>query len=222
MDIFEAMECRHAVRRYIDKPIENEKVDCLNALIDECNKEGNLNLKLCVNEREGFSGYMARYGSFSGVKNYIIVQGKQDDTFSERAGYYAQKVVLQAQILGLNSCWAALTYNKSIVKREKQVGNKVIAVIALGYGEYDGIKHTSKSVFEVSDAQNPPEWYEKGLKYALLAPTALNQQKFKFRLYDNNAVECLAQVGFYTKLDSGIVKCQFELGAGKENFIWKK
>ena len=55
---------------------------------------------------------------------------------------------------------------------------------------------------------------------ALLAPTAINQQKFKFSLHDGNKVSVKAGLGFYSKVDLGIVKYHFEIGAGVKNFEW--
>ena len=53
-----------------------------------------------------------------------------------------------------------------------------------------------------------------GVDDAVLAPTAVNQQKFKFRLLDNGKVKASAGLGFFSKVDLGIVKCHFEIGAG--------
>ena len=54
----------------------------------------------------------------------------------------------------------------------------------------------------------------------MLAPTAMNQQKFVFYLSGKNTVTARAGAGFYTKIDLGIVKYHFEIGAGHENFNW--
>lgn len=62
--------------------------------------------------------------------------------------------------------------------------------------------------------------YKKGIEFALLAPTAMNQQKFSFELTKENKVKAEAKKGFYTKVDLGIAKYNFELGAEKENFEW--
>lgn len=64
-----------------------------------------------------------------------------------------------------------------------------------------------------------PEWFQKGVEAALLAPTAMNQQKFMFSL-SGKTVSAKAGMGFYSKIDLGIVKYHFEIGAGKENFNW--
>ena len=65
-----------------------------------------------------------------------------------------------------------------------------------------------------------PDWFRKGMEAAQLAPTAVNQQKFLFTLSDGNTVTAKAIGGFYDKVDLGIVKYHFEIGAGKENFSW--
>ena len=64
-----------------------------------------------------------------------------------------------------------------------------------------------------------PDWFRKGVEAALLAPTAMNQQKFKFTLR-GDTVAAKAGMGFYTKVDLGIVKYHFELGAGTDRFRW--
>lgn len=49
----------------------------------------------------------------------------------------------------------------------------------------------------------------------------MNQQKFKFTLIDKNTVKATAGTAFYSKIDLGIAKFHFEIGAGEENFQWQ-
>ena len=65
-----------------------------------------------------------------------------------------------------------------------------------------------------------PDWFRRGVEAALLAPTAVNQQNFTFSLEGENRVRAKAGWGYFTKVDLGIVKLHFEIGAGKENFEW--
>lgn len=220
MELLELMKNRHSVRSYTDKKIEGEVKENLEAFIQQCNREGDLHMQLIVDEPECFSTMMAHYGKFSNVKNYIAVVGKKSADLDERCGYYGEKVVLHAQGLGLNTCWVALTFSKSKAVFKVDGGEKLCLVIALGYGETAGVSHKSKSVQDVSDAHEMPQWFKKGVEAALLAPTAMNQQKFTFHL-DGNEVHAKAGLGFYSKIDLGIVKYHFEAIAGKENFTWK-
>ena len=177
-------------------------------------------MQLVLNEPNAFDGFMAHYGKFSGVKNYIAIIGNKTDNLEEKCGYYGEKVVLYAQTLGLNTCWVAMTYSK--VKSAFQIdkGEKLCLVISIGYGKTQGVPHKSKQKESVMKVTNtPPAWFENGINAALLAPTATNQQKFIFSL-NGNRVSAKAGIGFYSKIDLGIVKYHFEVGAGTDNFSW--
>lgn len=212
--MIEAIQIRHSVRQYLSKSVEEEKRAVLNELVKNANEEACLNIKVCYDEPAAFDTFMAHYGKFSGVCNYVVLLGEKNK--EEQVGYYGEKFVLTAQKLGLNSCWVALTYGKGIVKRIKNKGEKLYCVIAFGYGKTCGIQHKSKSANEVSNlSDDTPEWFTKGVESSLLAPTAMNQQKFKF-LYKNGKVKATAGKGFYTKIDLGIAKLHFEIGAGEK------
>lgn len=226
MTLLEAIDARHSVRRYISRPLEREVVDCLRAKIDECNSKGNLHIQLVLNERKGFSGMLA-YGSFSGVENYIVMAGRRADDLDERVGYYGEQIVLLAQQLGLGTCWAGLSYRKVKGAYALDSEEKVACMISLGYPDDAGRKHKCKSVEDVSNASvSTPEWFEQGVRAALKAPTAVNQQKFyieyagvKDGRHSVRARRLFSVVG-YTSMDLGIVKLHFEIGAGKDNFEW--
>ena len=226
MTLLEAIDARHSVRRYISRPLEREVVDCLRAKIDECNSKGNLHIQLVLNERKGFSGMLA-YGSFSGVENYIVMAGRRAADLDERVGYFGEQIVLLARQLGLGTCWAGLSYRKVKGTYMLDSEEKVACMISLGYPDDTGRKHKCKSVEDVSNVGvSTPEWFEKGVRAALKAPTAVNQQKFFFEyvgMKDGRhcvrARRLFSMVG-YTSMDLGIVKLHFEIGAGKDNFDW--
>lgn len=220
MNCTEAMKERHSVRQYINQPISTEAVSALQAEIDVCNRESGLHIQLVTNEPKAFDGFMAHYGKFSGVTNYIALIGKKGSRLDETCGYYGERLVLKAQELGLNTCWVAMTYSKIKTAFTVGPGEKLCVVIALGYGKNQGIPHKSKAISEVAKVEGKmPDWFKNGIEAALLAPTAMNQQKFMFAL-NGNIVSVKAGMGFYTKLDLGIVKYHFEVGAGKDNFEW--
>lgn len=220
MDLMEAMKQRHAVRSYESKKIEGVVRTELETFLQQCNQESGLHMQLVLNEPKAFSGLLAHYGNFSGVENYIALVGRKSASLDEACGYYGEKVVLRAQQLGLNTCWVALTYRKIKTAFQVRKGEKLCLVIALGYGTTQGVPHKSKSPAAVTHAVDPvPAWFQSGIAAALLAPTALNQQKFLFLLH-GNTVFAKAGRGTCTKVDLGIAKYHFELGAGTENFVW--
>ena len=220
MSIMEAMKQRHSVRQYTDQPIDEEVLKTLQMEIETCNQESGLSIQLVTNEPKAFDSFMAHYGKFSGVTNYIALVGKKSNMLDELCGYYGERLVLKAQQLGLNTCWVALTYKKIPGAFTVNKGEKLTVVIALGYGKTQGTAHKSKSMEAVSNiTPDSPEWFKKGVETALLAPTAMNQQKFSLS-YADRKVSARAGAGLYAKMDLGIVKYHFELGAGKTNFEW--
>lgn len=221
MELMEAIKARHSVRQYTDKPISQELFNALEKEIDACNKEGDLHIQLVTNEPKAFDSFMAHYGKFSGVTHYIALIGQKSTDLEERCGYFGERIVLKAQQLGLNTCWVAMTYKKIPGAFKVEKGEKLAVVISLGYGKTQGAEHTSKIAVQVSNvSEKTPAWFKAGVEAALLAPTAMNQQKFTL-IYENGKVSAKAGNGFYTKLDLGIIKYHFELGAGRENFDWK-
>lgn len=218
MNIIEAINNRHSVRRYTNKKIDENIKNELLETINECNREGNLNIQLCTDEPKAFDSFMAHYGKFNNVRNYIAIVGKKGTDFHEKCGYYGEKIVIKAAQLGLNTCWVALTFSKGNTMCKIGAGEKLCCVIALGYGETQGVPHKSKPIEQLCKVNGDmPDWFKRGMEAAALAPTAMNQQKFFISL-DGNKVNAKALTGFYSKLDLGIVKYHFEVGAGKENF----
>ena len=234
MTLFEAIEARHSVRRYTDEPIPEEVLATLRNKVWEINKEAGLHVQLVTDEAKAFGGFKSTsgvfsYGAFTGVRNYFVMAGKKGIDLDEKIGYYGEQLVLLAQTLGLNTCWVGLSYSKIPGTYELADDEKIGCFISLGYGQTQGKAHKSKPAREISNASDlTPKWFNRGVEAALLAPTAVNQQKFfieylGFKDY-NRVPSVMAKPVFsmvgYSKIDLGIVKLHFEIGAGRENFEW--
>ena len=252
MTVQEAIQARHSVRAYKELPLADEAVRVLVDKITELNQKGRLHMQLILNEPKAFHGTLAKYGKFRHVNNYIVMAGKKAasqreesktsldspereqartkfkaDDLDERVGYYGEQLVLLAQTLGLNTCWVGLSYSKVPGTYVLDEGEKIACFIAIGYGETQGVGHKIKTVKQVSNVSDiTPLWFKKGVEAALLAPTAVNHQKFSFEYVgtSNNHHQVRAKKGFsmigYTKMDLGIAKYHFEIGAGEVNFEW--
>ena len=221
MNLKESIEKRHSVRQYTDKKIEGEIEKDLQAEIENCNKESGLDIQLCLNEEKAWNeGIFTKITRFKNVKNYITIIGKKSEDLDEKIGYYGEKIVLKATQLGLNTCWAASGYKKSKIPVQKG-DNEKLFVIAIGYGVNNGNPRKTKPIEKLGNVnKDSPQWFINGLKSVQLAPTARNQQKFKFIL-SGNLVEAKALFGFFTKIDLGIAKYHFEIGANSKDWAWK-
>ena len=180
MDIADAVRERHSVRRYTDQPIEPDLRAILREEIERCNAEGNLPMTLVCDEPEAFDSTLAHCGRIMGVRNYLIIAGVPANDLEERAGYYGERVVLLAQQLGLRTCWVGIMFKRRFVRKMLASNEKLVLVVAIGYGETDE-----------QDADGKP------------------------------LVEAVSKGGAYAKLDLGIVRLHFEIGAGLDNFAWK-
>ena len=215
MTTLEAINARHSVRAYKETPIADGIRRQLNDCAEECSRESGLHIFIRYDDPNGFDSRLAHYGSFRNVRNYIVLAGKKDSDFEYRCGYFGEKLVLFAQQLGLNTCWAALTFNKKKVRELIPDGETLCMVIALGYGETQGKARRSKVPEDVTESGTDEDWFVKGIDAALKAPTAVNQQKFAFSIRDGEPFIRVKGIGSCTKVDLGIAACHFELVSGK-------
>ena len=227
MTLLEAIQARHSVRAYTGQPLTDADAQALQEKIDEVNRVGRLHIQLIRNEPKAFLGPFARYGKFRNVTDYLVMAGVKADDLDERIGYYGEQLVLLAQTLGINTCWVGLSYTKIPNTYVLNDGEVIQAYISIGYGETQGVSHKIKRIEQVSNvSDSTPDWFRRGVEAALLAPTAINQQKFSFEYLGmtDGHHRVRAKKGFslvgYTHMDLGIAKYHFEIAAGKENFEW--
>ena len=219
MDLKEAMQKRHMVRKYIDKSLPDDLINRINERISMNNEKHKLSMKLMINNNKGVNSIMKLIMA-KGVNNFIILAGDNSENLDERLGYSGADIMLYAQTLGLNTWWVGGTFNRSVSQYVEN--KKVTGIIAIGYGESQGKPHKSKMVEDVSKYNGTviPSWFISGVDGALLAPTALNKQDFMI-IGDGTKVKIECDNGIFTGSNVGLIKYHFELGAGKENFEWE-
>lgn len=216
LSIQEAVNQRHSIRSYTSDPIPQKVADDLQATINQCNDISGLNIQLMLEEPKAFGSIIFTYGMFKGVRNYLVLAGPEDENLDYKLGYYGAQVMLRAKQLGLDSCWVGGTYHKVTSLFALRPGDKVRSVIALGYGNGKPVNHRIRKPEEVADlTADTPAWFTKGVDCALKAPTAINQQKFHFALVDGKVHQTTGW-GSFNKMDLGIVRYFFEIGAEQE------
>ena len=216
MSEIDAIKNRHSVRNYGGTKIEESKVEKIKAKIEELNKEGNLHLQFMEDAGKTYNKLFNKVAGLGSAPSVIACVGTDDETLEQRVGYFGEKLVLFIQELGLNTCWAG-TFNQKNIGAEVIDNEKLVISIAVGYGKDKGKPHKSKSPEQVIEAKGDrPYWFNKGVDMALLAPTAINQQKFVIRLNEDESVDFVDKGGIFSQVDLGIVMCHFEIGAEKE------
>jgi len=222
MTLLQAINERRSIRKYQGKPISEEDKKILNEKISEINELTGMKIQLIVNRPEAFNSLLAHYGGFENAANYIALVGKKSPDLDEKCGYYGEQIVLLAQQIGLATCWIGGTFNKKAAFYECGDDEKLCLIISIGYTDEEGHVHNSKSYDQVTkNSENAPDWFRKGVEAALLAPTAMNQQKFTLSFTADEKVIAKAGIGPFAKVDLGIVKLHFEIGSGKDHSVWQ-
>lgn len=228
MTLKEAMYERHSVRDYTDEPLSQDIIDKLEDKIDRMTWGDRLNIQLVTNEPTAFKGWNS-YGRFHGVRNYVVMSGLRYEDLDFNIGYYGEELVLYAQTLGLNTCWVGMTYKNERDKYFLRKDDKVRCVIAIGYGKTQGKRRKSKTVEQVSNASDKtPDWFRSCVEAALLAPTAMNQQRFYFEYRGieeetgRHVVSGRSRFSLYgySQIDLGIAKKHFEVANEPGFYCW--
>lgn len=231
MTLMEALRSRHSVRRYTPQPLDDAARQMLEDEIAQCNAESGLHIQLVTDEPTAFKG-LASYGKFCGVCHYLVMAAPKDKRADERVGYYGERLVLRARQWGLCSCWVGLTYRKVPRAFTLNEGERVACVITLGYADDQGVQHKLRTAETIApDYAAAPQWYRQGVDAALLAPSAVNQQKYRFALIGGDGPLPVVRIRRgrslvgYTRMDMGIAKLHFEMGVnegpwGAHTFVW--
>lgn len=218
MNKLEAIQKRHSVRNYLDRPIEKELVEKLKKEIEICNREASLHFQLVTENADAFKSMIPAFGRFKGVRNYIAMVGEKSKQTQEKCGYYGAKLAILAQTLGLNTCFVTGSYKQSGCKVELEAGESILGVIAIGYGVTQGKAHKSKDLEKLGAGES--HWFRSGLMAAALAPTGMNRQNFFLEQTGEKVIAKPNDDKDITRMDLGIVKYHFEIGAGKDRTVW--
>jgi hypothetical protein len=226
MNYTKAIEKRSSRRTYTDKPIDKSCIEHLNNLITLCNNESDLNLQLHVNDDNALIGLKMSYGLFKNVQNYIALVGKKDDkNLLEKLGYYGEKIVLEATLLDLGTCWVGGTYDKKTCKCEVAENETLIGIITIGHVPDDRTwkekmiySLTHRRTKEIKDMlfsdTEIPSWMLEAMIAVQRAPSAVNMQPVRFEYKNGQVRATILRNKGYELIDLGIAKLHFEIGSG--------
>ncbi|WP_154056161.1 nitroreductase family protein [Bifidobacterium bifidum] len=229
MNIVEAMERRHAVRDFSDRPIDDDTLRALNEAVDAANADGGLDVQLVQDDTDAFGGCPTHYGRFKNVRYCIALIGSDDEDpaqLDRKVGYYGERLALTATQLGMDSSWVVLheTHDHNGRWRLGE-GERMPAALALGYGDRPGRAHRSKPLEELGAVENgdlsgAPDWFLSGLRAVALAPSALGKQPVRFTLLeDGKTVLAQPLEGVQADICLGIARYHFEVGSGHTDIV---
>lgn len=236
---------RRSVRTFEDRKIEPEKLEKLNAFIEDVNK-GAEQMRFALFALEA-GGKIGTYGMISGAHTFIAGIIPKNRERIEEFGSAFEKIILYATSLGLGTCWLAGIDRKTFTGKVDVASNEVIAAASpVGYAARQRLKESLTRRVVGADKRKPWEElfflkqpgaplsrqaageYAEALEMARLAPSASNKQpwrvvadwpKFHFCLV-RNAGYGAEQPFDIQKSDIGIAMCHFELTAGAGKWVY--
>jgi hypothetical protein len=224
MTLLEAVSLRSSVRSYSDQQVEADKLAELRRLIDGCNTDTGLAISLLEDGSEAFRGFFRSYGMFVGVRSLIVLKGDGgDEHLAEKLGYYGERLVLSAVALGLSTCWVAGTYDRKNSVFEIGPGERLLAVVTLGYpGEQKPVmakmaafakKKKKLEKLYISDMELS-DWFLAGMEAVSAAPSAMNRQPIMFFNMNGYVFASTKSSSEICRIDLGIAKAHFAIAAG--------
>jgi hypothetical protein len=183
---------------------------------------------------EVFKGIVSHYGKIKGAPAFIAFIGNMNDRHvHEKLGYMGEGIVLEATALNLGTCWVGLSFNPEVASYHARIkkDEKILALTPVGYtrekwslGEKImtgfGRAHKRKSVEEliIGKKGTPwPQWVKKALETAVVAPSAINRQPWRFSIEKNSitiSVDNLKDtLNISKRLDCGIAMLHIEVAS---------
>ena len=246
--LIDAINIRTAVRAFDNEPIDDDMARQLTMTLDPINLLADLHIQL-VRDQPGVFAEANASGHLANAANYLAIVGpKNDDEAKERAGFYAERVVLTATLRGLGTLWVAGSWDRDQAARHCRVSDaqELYLGVVIGYPanhlayqaksyaqltEEQRTHRTSKTFEQFTptmsdeERQSAPDWFKAGVEAAMKAPSAMNRQPitFTYNAADDTAaahIDPTAGDEHWALNDLGIAKLHFQIGAGQGQWAW--
>lgn len=230
MTTAEAIQVRKSRRSFADIPLTLSQTDAVSTWVEQTNRESGLSIQAVYDRPEWFGGFLKTYGLLSGVRHFLVLAGPKDNVhLDERIGYYGERLVLELTKLNLGTCWVGGSFDRGKVGVLTKPSDRLVAVIAFGNVETalsfrESIvrgalfrKKPDVKRFIDSDGTHPV-WFDQGVLYASLAPSAVHLQPYVFVWKDGMASIRKTHSTAFAMVDLGIAKYHFEQAAVNGRF----
>lgn len=223
-DYQKAINERCSRRAFLPKPLEH--ADQLRERMEIYNQQSGLHMRLVENDQDVMKGISAGYGLFSGVRHFFAMAGKQRElNLNEKAGYWGERLVLDATLLGLGTCWVGGTFHKEIC--EEKIGllpdEELVCIILVGEVPKQktmkehmvrlAVHHAKKPIDELYTAEDMTVDFLKGMRAVQKAPSALNRQPVHFLYRGRTVFPQVSDPNGIQRVDMGIAMLHFEIGS---------
>jgi nitroreductase len=230
---FDAIKGRRSRRSFQNKQIKKEHLAQISSMCDEFHPYPSARSVLVRNSPDKtFKGVIGSFGKIKNSPAFIAFIGDlENPNVQEQVGYTSEGIILEAEAIGLSTCWVGGFFNKRVVESLFDVSNneKVIAITPVGYAEKNptiqeklmtgfGRTHRRKelsSLISGIDTSNRPDWVNLALEAVRLAPSAANRQPWRFHVEQDSITVSIdnkkREFGISKRLDCGIAMLHLEI-----------
>ena len=207
--VIDAIDVRISTRSFNPDLIEDGLVHQLRQNIDAMSLIADVRFTFLENHPELFAHAVETYGGFIGASHIVLISGAEGDSdAAEKAGFYGERLILTATLMGLATCWVDGSIDLDAAARAAHIPSDEVPYVAIAVGYFVDQDAVLKQSFEervheqqshrehksleeigtISDITSAPKWYQRALTAAVKAPSAHNSQPIRFTLVDDHTM----------------------------------
>lgn len=188
MNLYEAIFVRKSVRSYTGEALSPQLLDKVKAHYRELTGLfGGIETEISVlDNRRG----QQRMLSLFSVKApyYLVFYSEEAPRYLMNMGYLMEQMVLYMCSLGIGTCF--IGSNKIKKELQEKDGRKMVGIVAFGKSKGSHVRKQAEvkrlSIDQLCIFKEVPrQWMRQLLESARLAPSAMNDQPWRFVVYDN-------------------------------------
>lgn len=188
MNLYEAIFVRKSVRSYTGEALSPQLLDKVKAHYRELTGLfGGIETEISVlDNRKG----QQRMLSLFSVKApyYLVFYSEEVPRYLMNMGYLMEQMVLYMCSLGIGTCF--IGSNKIKKELQEKDGRKMVGIVAFGKSKGSHVRKQAEAKRLSIDQlcifkEVPRQWMRQLLESARLAPSAMNDQPWRFVVYDN-------------------------------------
>jgi len=240
---YPAIATRRSHRRYEERQVAPDLLDRLNDFCRQWRPFPSARAVLVTEAPEAvFRGALGTLGKVKNAPLFVAFIGQMDDpAVQEKVGYTGEGVVLEAEALGLGTCWVGGFFRPNVAAELTGVtpGERVLCVTPVGYALQSlsledrvmsgfGSHHKRRpleSLVSGLAAAEWPAWVRPVLEAARMAPSAGNRQPWAFYVEPDGIIISTHSPGpelaVSRRLDCGIAMLHLEIGARQQGLKGK-
>lgn len=239
-----AVFSRHSIRSFRDSDPGERIINALRSEISYAvSRDAAIHFQLKLNDATPFKGFKASYGMFHNPRHYVAcVVDTSYDNCLQRAGFWAEMLVLKAVSLGLGTCFVGGTFNHKKVTAQTRITWSLPFIVLFGKPEESRTPLRTRVLKHIIRSDHKPELgkilapgslsiEEISTKYPCLleplqavnmAPSSMNRRPVRIKITsdpskDNPVVSaCCVKNYEHNDIDLGISLANWQACAGGE------